>query len=70
MLDGIQDKKTNLDDFYVNFANWEEGVKCKIQEGFLNILEELDIIFNSIDIDISETRFRQKSGFYTLYNCK
>lgn len=67
MIDGIQDKKIKLDDFYINYAEWDEGEKSKIKKRFLRILEEIKLIFSSTDMGISETRFRQKSDFYTLF---
>ena len=66
MLGGIQDKKTNLDDFYIRFANWKKGNKQEILDRFTNILKELCFIFDD-SLNISKTRFRQKADFYTLF---
>lgn len=66
MIDGIQDKKNTLDNFYIKFAEWDESNKMEILDRFSGVLRELGFIFNG-SLDISETRFRQKADFYTLF---
>ena len=66
MIDGIQDKKTTLDNFYIKYAEWDEGHKKKIEERFSGVLRELSLIFDD-SFDISKTRFRQKADFYSLF---
>ena len=66
MIDGIQDKKVTLDNFYIRYSDWEKNEKEEIATRFLNILRELQLIFSG-KLDISETRFRQKADFYTLF---
>lgn len=66
MIGGIQDKKTKLDEFYIEYAEWDEGYKKNIVERFAGVLRELSLIFDD-SFDISETRFRQKADFYTLF---
>lgn len=66
MIDGIQDKKTTLDSFYIKFAEWDKSNKMEIQDRFSGVLRELGFIFD-YSLDISETRFRQKADFYTLF---
>lgn len=67
MIDGIQDKKSTLDDFYINFAKWDKRAKKNIIERFSKSLQEIHLIFTGSEHTISETRFRQKADFYTLF---
>ena len=66
MIDGIQDKKATLDSFYIEYAEWDEENKKNIVERFSGALRELNLIFDD-SFNISETRFRQKADFYTLF---
>ena len=67
MIDGIQDEKTTLDNFYIRFAEWDKNNKQEILDRFTGVLRELGFIFN-YSLGISETRrFRQKADFYTLF---
>ena len=66
MIDGIQDKKKTLDEFYINYSDWNKKHKNKIVGRFSKVLEEVKLIFSQC-LDIPETRFRQKSDFYTLF---
>ena len=66
MLGGIQDKKTNLDYFYTEYTKWDKTNKKVIVDRFSSVLRELSLIFNT-SLDISKTRFRQKTDFYTLF---
>lgn len=66
LLEGIQDKKDYLDDIcekYMSLPNKEE-----IKENFINIISDIQIIFNN-ELKLSETRFKQKSDFYSLFAC-
>ncbi|MEX0959198.1 MAG: DUF262 domain-containing protein [Burkholderiales bacterium] len=67
MVDGIQEKKGTLDDFYIKFAKWDKREKKNIIERFSKALREIDLIFKGSERYISETRFRQKADFYTLF---
>ena len=67
MIGGIQDKKGSLDDFYVKFAKWEKRERRKVVGRFSRTLGEIDIIFRDTELSISESRFRQKADFYTLF---
>lgn len=67
MIDGIQDKKTSLDDFYVRFSTWEETHRNEIIDRFARTLSEIDLIFQDMELPISKTRFRQKADFYSLF---
>ena len=66
MIEGVQDKKTRLDYFYIKYSNWSNDHKKRVKARFIAVLEELSIIFGD-SIDISDTRFRQKADFYTLF---
>lgn len=67
MIDGIQDKKGSLDDFYIKFAKWEKSEKGNVIDRFSKTLGEIGLIFEDLKLLISETRFRQKADFYTLF---
>lgn len=64
MIDGIQDKKTTLDDFYIGYRNWTDA--SKFQEKFKSNLQEIQTIFDD-PIEISKSRFRQRADFYSLF---
>ena len=66
MLDDIQDKKRTLDDFYIRYSTWDEKHKREISDRFSKVLKEIQFIFDN-SLDITETRFRQKADFYTLF---
>lgn len=61
LLEGPQDKKATLDDFYrrYNDQNLDE-----LESRFTQILKEIEFIFP--DNLISKSRFKQKSDFYSL----
>ena len=66
MIGGIQDKKTTLDNFYIQFAGWDKSNKQEILNRFTSVLREFGFIFDD-SLDISKTRFRQKADFYSLF---
>ena len=66
MISGIQDKKSSLDGFYIEYANWDARHRKRTKRRFLDVLTELRLIFDST-LDISKTRFRQRADFYTLF---
>ena len=66
MIDGIQDRKKTLDSFYIKFSSWPREHREFIKERFATVLRELPSIFPDYT-DISKTRFRQKTDFYTLF---
>jgi hypothetical protein len=66
LLDGPQDKKVSLDDFYVNFATWENNHKQATEEKFLQIISDISLIFSS-ELILPKSRFRQKADFYGLF---
>lgn len=66
MLGGIQDKKKTLDCFYTRYSEWDEENKHDVVSRFLAILIEIDLMFGEY-LDITDSRFRQKADFYTLF---
>ena len=66
LLKGIQDKQTKLDEFYIEYAEWEDEHKKATIDRFSDILKEMRLIFDS-SLNIAKTRFRQKADFYTLF---
>lgn len=61
LLEGPQDKKSTLDDFYKKYNNQDLS---SLEVKFQNIISEIEIIFPNKSI--SSTRFKQKSDFYSL----
>ena len=66
MIDGIQDKKKTLDDFYIAYSKWDKQHRDEIIGRFNAVTDELKAIFNE-SLNIATTRFRQKADFYTLF---
>ena len=67
MIAGAQDKKSSLDNFYINYAKWDKNDKKQIIARFEKALHELELIFGGVGKPLSKTRFRQKADFYTLF---
>jgi hypothetical protein len=65
-LEGPQDKKGDLDYFYVKYAKWDTGAQEEIRKEFRAAVSDMTNIFAD-DISLRTTRFRQKSDFYTLF---
>ena len=65
MLDGIQDKKGKLDDFYLNFSEWPE--MDTYENLFDKTLEYYSALFDEDFFFLNKTRFRQKADFYSLF---
>ena len=66
MLGGYSEKKEKLDEYYYDYAKWESKQRKRIIERFEKTLEEIGFLFDQ-SLDISKTRFRQKSDFYTIF---
>jgi uncharacterized protein with ParB-like and HNH nuclease domain len=60
LIGGIQDKKNTLDDFYKDYSNWKTEHKDKIEKEFIEILEDISLIFNGKE-------HTGKSGSITTY---
>ena len=67
MIDGVQDKKGTLDDFYIKFSKWKKSDKEQVIAKFRRTLGEISLICDSERFPLSETRYRQKADFYTLF---
>jgi len=65
LVDGIQDKKKDLDSFYINYKNWEEAQRADIENRFELVLNVIDDLFK--EKEVRQTRFRQKADFYSLF---
>jgi Protein of unknown function DUF262 len=61
-LHGVQNKKESLDDWYESYEQ-EFGERREVEKVFSGTLSEL----HGLLPDISETRWRKKSDFYTLF---
>jgi len=46
LIDGIQDKKNTLDDFYKNYADWNTENRNKVEKEFTETLGDISLIFN------------------------
>ncbi len=65
LIDGVQDKKKKLDHFYLEYRDWHDATDYKSQ--FLNTIASVESLFPNEVLNISKTRFRQKSDFYSLF---
>ncbi|MBV1889288.1 MAG: DUF262 domain-containing protein [Proteobacteria bacterium] len=65
LITGIQDKKKDLDSFYINYSKWEQDEKALISERFNKAAEFINNLF--MIRSVKETRFHQKSDFYSLF---
>lgn len=68
LVAGIQDKKTNLDDYYLEFVCWPKNEMEKCKARFMKIIQLLELIFDENEFSIQNLRFRQKSDFYSLFS--
>ncbi len=68
LIDGIQDKKTTLDQFYQDYSTWPKKDVTLIRDRFEKIIDDLQKIFPEDSYTISKTRFRQKADFYSLFS--
>ena len=67
LINDVQDKKQKLDDFYQNYAIWDNAHLENIKKRFSFALEEIKQLFSYNEKGIAVTRFRQKSDFYSLF---
>lgn len=74
LLDGPQDKKIRLDEFYEKYMRWDVEDRQKVQGRFESVIHDLKLIWNEDAVGLGElkpfskTRFRQKSDLYALFN--
>lgn len=67
ILEGVQDKKDYLDDIcekYIILDNMED-----VEQEFLGVIQDISVIFDLETLPIQDTRFKQKSDFYSLFAC-
>jgi len=67
LISGIQDKKSDLDKFYITHTNWPLADRKVIIKRFNAVITDLSKIFKSLTGGIKITRFRQKADFYSLF---
>ena len=67
LIDGPQDKKQSLDQFYGDLMVWNKGARHEIIQRLDIILSEIYLIFSQTEKFINKTRFRQKADFYALF---
>ncbi|MDP1773622.1 MAG: DUF262 domain-containing protein [Methylobacter sp.] len=67
LINSAQDKKQTLDDYYQNYAQWDSSDLNAVKQRFLFILDDIEKLFSNNTKGIAETRFRQKSDFYSLF---
>lgn len=67
-LEGILDKKEGLDKCYENYSDMTKEHSNAIKEEFLNVIKEIELIFNHDLIKLSKTRFKQKADLFSLFS--
>jgi hypothetical protein len=67
LLEGEQDKKDCLDDFCERYAKFPQSMSV-VKIDFEHILADIKMIF-SVGKALSDTRFKQKADFYSLFGC-
>jgi len=67
LLDGPQDKRESLDEFYKNYAQWDRSHANAVRERFIQIVGDIGRIASTERTPIARTRFRQKADFYSLF---
>lgn len=67
LTDGVQDKKEYLDDVCEKYMEMDNA--DVISEKFYDVISDIQTIFDFNIMPIGETRFRQKSDFYSLFAC-
>lgn len=68
LMEGVQDKKDTLDYMCEKYQHIEDKGKS-IKEKFIDIIKELELIFDRNILRIENTRFNQKADFYSLFSC-
>ena len=67
ILEGVQDKKDYLDNVCEKYVVLDN--KDDIEQKFLGAIQDILMIFDLEKFPIHNTRFRQKSDFYSLFAC-
>lgn len=67
VLKGIQDKKDYLDTVCEEYMHLDD--RAGIVDTFTGIIDDISLIFDSEKFPMKDTRFKQKSDFYSLFAC-
>ena len=67
LLGGVQDKATQIDNFYFKYMQWPIEERTLVRERFERILTEVQIIFAAKKTSLDSSRFKQKADFYSLF---
>ena len=67
MLEGIHEKKEHLDSVCEKYMTMSS--RDEIYAEFVNVIGDISTIFDAESYPISQTRFKQKSDFYSLFAC-
>lgn len=67
LLDGPQDKKSSLDDFYREHMAWHPDESGNVESQFRASLRDIEAIFSDEWKSLKGTRFRQRADFYSLF---
>lgn len=70
LLAGPQDKRETLDNFYLQFSEWDKTEKERIKIRFKAVIADLLTLSgadNPEGLPFSKLRFRQKADFYSLF---
>lgn len=68
LINGTQDKKETLDQFYMDYSAWGKNEKESCEDRFLKIIHDIKTIFDESLFPIRLTRFKQKADFYSLFS--
>jgi len=68
VLEGIQDKKDNLDNLCEKYMDMT-GLKEDAVSIFSKAILDIESIFEETEYPIKPTRFKQKADFYSLFGC-
>jgi hypothetical protein len=67
LISGIQNKKERLDSFFQTYQIWNKDEETKVFNQFQDVITCIDTIFEKCKLSVQNTRFRQKSDFYSLF---
>lgn len=67
ILEGIQDKKDYLDSVCEKYMQLDN--QADIVDTFTGIIDDIALVFDSNAFPMKDTRFKQKSDFYSLFAC-
>lgn len=67
ILEGIQDKKDYLDSVCEKYMQLDD--QADIVDTFTGIIDDIALVFDSNAFPMKDTRFKQKSDFYSLFAC-